>query len=247
LSRTKWFGEHLSPLDSVRLVQYVQSPQGDPRFGFIRKNFQTKIVDLTATEDDIFRQFGKNTQYKIRRAERDHVICRFDGDPGTFVRFNNRVAQQQGRRPIPAGLVEAAAAQVCISWAQLGELVLVMHCTLLDRRLRRARLGYSCSRYVLEDSSEVRNAIGRANRLLHFEDMRHFKRQGMAIYDFGGYSSDPRNRKTMAINKFKDGFGGRLAVENNYVSYALFLAHLGRELLAALRRPRDGGPDEDAP
>lgn len=241
LHRTKWFAEQLTWMDSLRLVSYVQSAHPRPHLGFVRRTFQTKVIDLTASEDGIFGQFGKNTQYKIRRARRDGVTCHFDGDPATFHGFYNQVAKDQGRWPIPPGRIEAAAAEACISYARLDDTVLVMHCTLIDRTLRRARLWYSCSRHVLEDSSEFRNTVGRANRLLHFEDMRHLKNEDLIIYDFGGYSADKTDHKKMAINAFKDGFGGRLLVESNYVSYPLFLAVRGREFLADLRHRGDWG------
>jgi hypothetical protein len=241
LNRTKWFAKEVSWIDSFRLVSYAQSAQQSFRLGFVRRSFQTKVIDLTASEDEIFGQFSKNTQYKIRRARRDGVICHFDGDPALFRRLYNQVAKDQGRWPIPPGRIEAAGTEACVSYALLDDTVLVMHCTLIDRAQRRARLWYSCSRYVVEDKSEIRNTIGRANRLLHFEDMRHLKGRRLAIYDFGGYSADQTDRKKMAINAFKDGFGGRLLVESDYVSYPLFLAVRGRELLADLRHRGNGG------
>jgi hypothetical protein len=241
LNRTKWFAKEVSWIDSFRLVSYVQSAQPSSRLGFIRHTFQTKVIDLTASEDWIFGQFRKNTRYGIRRARRDGVTCHFDGDPVTFRRFYNQFARGRGLRPIPSGLIESAVAEVCLSYARLDDGVLVMHCTLADRTLRRGRLWYSCSCHTLEDSLEVRNTVGRANRLLHFEDMRYFKRQKLAIYDFGGYSADQTDRKRMAINAFKDGFGGRLVVEANYVSYPLFLAVRGRELLRRFSPPRAPG------
>lgn len=234
LNRTKWFADRLSWLDGFRLVSYVQSAQSSPRVGFVRRTFQTKVIDLALSEDEIFRQFSKNTQYKIRRARREGVTCHFDGNPATFRSFYDRFAVGQGQQPIPPSLIEAAAAETCISYASLHDTVLAMHCTLIDRRLRRARLWYSCSRYESEDSSEFRNGIGRANRLLHFEDMLRFKKQGMALYDFGGYSADTNNEKHMGINAFKDGFGGRLVVESNYFSYPLFFAVRARDFLFEL-------------
>jgi hypothetical protein len=235
LNRTKWFAEKLSWLDSFRLVTYNQSACQRSRLGFVRRTSQTKVIDLTASEEAIFAQFGKKTQKEIRRARREGVTCHFDGDSSTFLRFLRQVAKDQSLWPKRTP-IEAAAVESCISYAGLEDTVFVMHWTLIDRTLRRARIRWSCSRYALEDSSELRRAIGRANRLLYFEGMRHFKGQGLAIYDLGGYSADQTDRKKMAINEFKDSFGGRLQIQSNYMSYPLFVAVLGRELLANLRR-----------
>jgi hypothetical protein len=234
LNRTKWFAKHVSWRDSLRLVSYVQSAQRSPRLGFVRRSFQTKVIDLSLSEDEIYRQFRKNTRYEIRRARRDGVTCHFDGDPVTFRCFYNQVAKDKGLRPIPSGLIESAAAEACVSYARLEDTVLVMSCTLIDRTLRRARGWYGCSRYVPDDIS--RQHASMANRLLYFEEMRYFKNQGLMVYDLGGYSADQTDRKKLAIAAFKDSFGGRLLVETNYVSYPLFFAVQGHELLADLRR-----------
>jgi lipid II:glycine glycyltransferase (peptidoglycan interpeptide bridge formation enzyme) len=50
--------------------------------------------------------------------------------------------------------------------------------------------------------------IGRANRLLHWEDIRYFKSQGYLIYDFGGIGVDINDKEKQAINKFKECFNG---------------------------------------
>jgi lipid II:glycine glycyltransferase (peptidoglycan interpeptide bridge formation enzyme) len=49
--------------------------------------------------------------------------------------------------------------------------------------------------------------IGRANRLLHWDDIRYFKNQGYSIYDLGGISIDVADKERQAINKFKECFG----------------------------------------
>jgi hypothetical protein len=235
-NRTKWFAERPSWADSVGLVEYKQCARPGPRFVFLRQRFQTKVVDLSATEDEIFGQFRKNTQREIRKARRDGVTCHFDGSPEALRRFYNHAAEAHRRPLVRPGRIEAAGAAACISYGLLGDTVLVMHCTLVDRKLGRARVWLGCPRHEPEDGAEFRQLIGRANRLLHFEEMRHFKNRQFTIYDFGGYSADKTDRKQMAINDFKDSFGGRVVVEDNYVSYPLFLAVRGRNWLADLRQ-----------
>jgi hypothetical protein len=226
--RTKWFAPQLRWQDSLRFVTYEQSPVSGFQLGFVQQPFHTKVLDLTVSEDVIFSGFSKNTQAKIRRAQRDRVDCTFSDDPIMFHWFRsmyNKYAKLQGRGQIPA----YHTSHVCCSYAATLDngVVLALHCTLVDPQLQRARLWYSCSCYRPDDPSELRNLIGRANRLLHFEDLRHFKTKGTALYDFGGYSADTNDRKKMDINKFKDGFGGELMTEANYISLPLFIMHQG--------------------
>ena len=84
--------------------------------------------------------------------------------------------------------------------------------------------GYLCdpaeSRVILQTSSSwiyssegdatLRAQIGRANRMLHIEDMKHFQAKGFAIYDLGGYAYETQDRELQGINRFKDSFWGKL-------------------------------------
>ncbi len=51
----------------------------------------------------------------------------------------------------------------------------------------------------------MKNAIGRANRALHFYDMQYMKAKGITTYDWGGVMSF---EEPGGIDKFKMGFGG---------------------------------------
>ncbi|MDR2408286.1 MAG: peptidoglycan bridge formation glycyltransferase FemA/FemB family protein, partial [Bacteroidales bacterium] len=73
---------------------------------------------------------------------------------------------------------------------------------------RRVRLAASISFLKASDDNKFRNLIGRANRLLHWDDILYFKNNGYTIYDFGGIGIDATNREVSGINKFKEGFGG---------------------------------------
>ena len=47
-------------------------------------------------------------------------------------------------------------------------------------------------------------------------DMIYFKKEGYAIYDFGGYAYGTNNPDLIGINNFKDQFGGELVEESNF-------------------------------
>ena len=104
-----------------------------------------------------------------------------------------------------------------------GQEQVVMHSYIVDREASRARLLHSASLFRNVDDSKERNAIGRANRLLHFKAMMLFAEQGFDCYDFGGYAMDTEDRDLVSINRFKDEFGGELAEESSYLSYPMFL------------------------
>ena len=68
----------------------------------------------------------------------------------------------------------------------------------------RVRLLHSCSEFRNLDNAR-RNAIGRANKYLHWEDMLYFKSLGTRAYDWGGVTSF---ENLNGIDKFKMAFGG---------------------------------------
>jgi lipid II:glycine glycyltransferase (peptidoglycan interpeptide bridge formation enzyme) len=72
--------------------------------------------------------------------------------------------------------------------------------------------------------------IGRANRLLHWEDILYFKQEGLSYYDFGGWSSDTTNLERQKINAFKESFGGVIIPQ---YSYYVPVSLLGKIFLAA--------------
>jgi len=75
------------------------------------------------------------------------------------------------------------------------------------------------------NSKVSKSEIGRANRFLHYEDIKYFKELGYRFYDLGGIAKDTQDDKLQGINKFKEGFGGELVRQYNYYSplYSIFL------------------------
>jgi hypothetical protein len=229
--RSKWFCGRPSLADSLRLVCYMQSAHARGCFGFVRVPFRTMIVDLSQSEDQIFGRMSKSVQYKVRRAKREGVACRFDEDVGRFLAFYREVFAAAGRAVVSDRVMAGAAPACAFASASHDGRLVAMHCYLLDEDRRRVRMWHSASRYVVEEGSELRNLIGRANRLLHFESMLHFK-QRFLTYDFGGYASDGNDTKKANINAFKDGFGGDMVAESHYYSYPLYLGLTAKKMLS---------------
>jgi len=69
--------------------------------------------------------------------------------------------------------------------------------------------------------------VGRANRFLHYEDIRYFKEHGYETYDLGGYAKDTQDPKLQGINVFKESFGGTIVEQYNYYS-PLYKLELGK-------------------
>ncbi len=222
-----WFGE---PMDRVRadIVRYHQAPQPIP--GATCTPFYTLVLDLTQTREDLWSAIDKSTRYKIRRAEeRDAVTCTaWDGvEASLLARFRStydEFARLKGLAPLPwpyvGQLLEAGMLDVSLASAGgSGDLVYHAHLVVAGQR---ARLLYSASLFRASEDTAFRNLVGRANRLLHWQDILRFKERGIAAYDFGGWYEGHADEELLRINAFKEAFGGR--PEKGYNAEALLTA-----------------------
>jgi hypothetical protein len=180
----------------------------------------TRILDLSPSPEAIFHGLSKNTRYEIGRArERDNLETRLILAPDSeevseFVEYYDAFADSKGIPPIRRSQFEAVAeaGKLVISAARSreGEL-LAAHAYLFDRD--RARLSHSASLFRLEGDSRERRRIGRANRLLHWEDIVSFREAGVTSYDMGGWYTESQNEALLRINSFKREFGGTVVHE----------------------------------
>lgn len=172
----------------------------------------TMLTDLCAQEERIAERFGKDCRYKIRRAEsKDGLAFEFSVRPedrlGEFADFFDAFAKQKGHRPCDRDWLRAAckSGQLALSAAVRGGEALVRHAHVLAGTT--AGLQYTASHFRGQDS-DFRALVGRANRWLHWQDMRKFKSMGLERYDWGGLFADEATPERAGINRFKRDFGG---------------------------------------
>lgn len=213
---------------------YIQAISKEKILGFKRVPKYTKLIDLSNNYFNEF--FDKNTIYEIRRAKKEGVFCKTSYNISEFTTFYNQFTHA---KKIDGILSESELAKygdsLVLRSALSEELnILVYHSYLVDWSIKRVRLLNSASNIYLKSINSAEKAhIGRANRLLHYEDMIFFKESGCQLYDFGGYSMNTSDRSLIGINSFKDGFGGTLIEESNYVSYC---QHITNRILIFLKK-----------
>jgi hypothetical protein len=202
----------LGRLDLVRIVGAFAPPAG----GDARKR-HTLVLDLGLDEDALLAQMSKDTRSKVRRAaERDPLQVwgapePSDAEIDEFAAFYDRFADAQSVAPTFRPRLTALAERgnlVLTAAADSDGAVLVRHAYVAARG--RAFMLYSGSTLAESEDSGARNLIGRANRYLHWHDIRLFKDRGFDLYDFGGLDIEERSPKTAGIARFKRGFGGEV-------------------------------------
>jgi len=202
--------------------------------------FETLHLSLAQDRGRLWRDLNKTTQYEIRRAEsRDALrlsVLRHPsaGELTEFVDFYDRFATGVGIARCNLGKLTALrrphALGISLGRASDGR-TLCAHAYIVAAG--RARLLYSATARSPRSDAEEASAIGRANRALHWADIRAFQEDGLSVYDLGGLAGEGASPRLQAIDRFKRGFGGREVVEFNcYVPKTL----LGRVALVYLRR-----------
>ena len=111
-----------------------------------------------------------------------------------------------------------------ITTAEINNKVVVYHSYIKDDL--HSRFLQSCSEFRVADNA-MRNAIGRANKYLHWNDWLLLKKMGIVEYDWGGIASyDNPN----GIDKFKMSFGGEYRKYYNISSTCSLRAKLYHKL-----------------
>ena len=204
---------------------------------------ESLISCLNADMDEIMQKFSSTTRNEIRRAEREGVqICFYSSDDVNqnddvlkrmAVLYTNMYAEKgMPGIELPIGELRAYAksGHLLISVALIDGSEVVFHSYIVCEN--KSRLLHSCSEFRVADNA-ARNAIGRANKYLHFKDMERLSSIGVDHYDWGGISS---SCEPNGIDKFKMSFGGELAKYYNIKYVRSFKQRLLERVLRSFHR-----------
>ncbi len=210
--------QHEVNIPDVDVVMYIQSLKNRGNC----KEFKTLHIDLSEDEGVLFSNFRKNARYEIKRAEtKDNLNFFSTNNPTTqeinnFAFFYDKFAQAKRVSICNVSKLNALARTNALHISGVMDdqtRGLCYHAYINDGI--RARLLYSASHHLNEKDSSLRSLIGRANRHLHWVDMKSFKENGISIYDFGGLALNEVDISLKGINDFKRSFGGREIIEYN--------------------------------
>lgn len=235
-----FFSENPRSDEDRSLIKFFVQAQ-KPGDGF--SQFKTQVISLRVSPGVLFGSLSSNTRYKIRRAEREGYTPLLAREPTSsdikaFCAFFNPFAAHKKLHPANLSKLNALRAKQSLILSSVtdrqGETV-AMHAYVVDAGLERLRLLYSASHFRISASSEERNAIGRANRLLHWHEIETLSRAGYSAYDLGGIPMKDDDPEKNAIARFKSEFGGTHVVEFNGILCPNRLLQNGLSLLRTIR------------
>lgn len=173
----------------------------------------TLITDLSQSEESLWGATTKTVRNEINRSKKENVQVQIFQATTVSNNLLSEFAQMYQEMYEEKGMpnhvlntndltVYANNNALVVTTAYINEKVVVYHSYIKDSM--HARLLHSCSEFRAQDSA-TRNAIGRANKYLHWNDWLWLKEMGIKEYDWGGIASyDNPN----GIDKFKMAFGG---------------------------------------
>jgi lipid II:glycine glycyltransferase (peptidoglycan interpeptide bridge formation enzyme) len=185
--------------------------------------FRTLHLDLLSSKDRLLSNMSKTTRYEIHRAqERDNLDTIVITNPSSqdILDFSEFYDIFAARKPLHTNRLERLLALdesgglVLSKVMDKNQVPLGWHAYIVDGE--RAGLLYSASHMHNYTSSSQRALLGRANRYLHWVDIKTFKDVGLEIFDFGGLTGARGEGGARGIDEFKRGFGGFEVVEYNY-------------------------------
>jgi hypothetical protein len=184
------------------------------------RQFYTRTIDLTQHPDALLAQMDGFTAADIKKAaKKDQTRCqKLDAKDQIalreFAEFYDRFAAIKNLGPADRHWLERTA--------QAGKLDIWAADTPTGERqgyhvfyceIDRVRSLHAASFYAHASSKEAQRKIGRANRLLIWECMLHYQATGMKIFDLGGWYNGSTDSALLGVNKFKEGFGGKIVCE----------------------------------
>jgi len=182
--------------------------------------FYTRVVDLTQERDALLVQMDGFTASDIKKAaKKDQTLCqKIDAKDqralGEFADFYDRFAAikhlDSADRPWLERTAQAGRLDIWAADAPNGER-LAYH--VFYRDPNRVRSLHAASFYAHASTKEAQRKIGRANRLLIWESMMHYQTSGVKIFDLGGWYPGSADSALLGVNKFKEGFGGKVIRE----------------------------------
>jgi lipid II:glycine glycyltransferase (peptidoglycan interpeptide bridge formation enzyme) len=163
-------------------------------------------VDLSIDEDQILNGMDKGTKYEVRRCLKENLVIENINEISTFIEFYNHFAKIKNLNLISKDNLNFSPDLILRGIKNIENQFLSIHVYVVNESGAIARLLYSATNIELFDDNKA--LIGRANRLLHYDDMLYFKSNGYKRYDLGGYAHNTEDKLLKGINKFKKGFGG---------------------------------------
>ena len=208
LFRTQWIWfsapHEVEKADEVIFLDYSEGEYA----GFRRKEGMTTIIDLTQKEEALWEGMReKFVRKQIRRGEALGISVR----EGTLQDFAPLYTSLRTGKQLASGNLQPVARVGTILIAEYEELPIAGGLFVGDGTYVRAYALASLRLAHAAKDGRMREIIGYGNRVLLWEAMKRFKREGYRVFDLGGVNPVSDNPEDRSLAEFKEAFGGTRA------------------------------------
>jgi len=202
-----------------------------------KKKFTTSIIPLNVSNQEIFKKFSKSTRSGINQAIKNHKIITnsyFSVDESVvddFCEYYNKMVIMKKISFANREKIIRLKDHVLITNAVFQDKILVWHLYICDDN--RVRLLYSCSEQS-SNRDDFSKIISKANKLLHYEDIKFVNYKKYKVFDFGGVSLI--NSEVLGIDQFKLSFSKTMDDSCNLIIANSFLGRLSLLLYRLIGR-----------
>lgn len=224
-------------LDLLLPTAYMDCYTPEKPYLFSTEYRHTLLTDLTPDETSIFQNFPKDTRNQIRRCEQEQCFTLNLNTPlEHFIPLYNAFAQTRGLSLFTeADAINMGQENYRIFSIDHAGKPIICHFYLYSATSRCTNLLISASSQAYHHDTDMRRAMGFANRCLHWQGMRYFKQAGFHTYDWGGYVENTDDPIMQGINRFKRTFNGQKVPIYNYYSPAYAFIEMARKKLRELQ------------
>ncbi len=226
--REVWLDENVGSQKYDKAIYYRSQVRQE---GISR--FWTLLINLTQEEDVIWSAFKKNTKQQIRKAlsENNFLVKMYHDslDDSIFSQYiceRKTFTKERELSHVSISTFNAYKKNGILYISNIADIdgkILVWHTYIV---IGERVIILTSNSFFESTNKDIKNLVGRANRLLHWKDMLYFKEKGYKIYDFGGWYDGNENKKMSGINRFKESFGGEKEYSYTYSRCMTFKCHL---------------------
>ena len=208
-----WFVKDLSDVKEEYDILFVLGYK-EPIKSYECTKQYSLILRLNNEENILFENIRKNVKYEINRCIKENVNFEVYDSKKLLnnkeilsdfeFQYNQMYKEKNMNVKLSMREVESYinSNAFILTVAKSDNNSLCYHAYVSDKK--SVRLLYSCSNFRSNDK-DMKNLIARANKFLHWQDIKFFKGQKITNYDFGGISSFENPN---GIDQFKMAFGG---------------------------------------
>lgn len=206
-----WFADHPYDVDGCDSVVFYGCLNRLDADGFVREQSETIMVDLTLSEDTLFKQLSEGQYRKpIHRAERAGISVKIGCD-GEFYSLYDAVRQERHLgKGIPWNTIKNHAT---VFLAYLDGRAISGHGYLEDRE---NICSWVAGSRRFEGDKAFATTVANASKLIVWSAIHYAKAKGIKRLDMGGYYGGTDNEDYRKLTIFKESVGGSVVTKYSY-------------------------------